>query len=89
MNLVAKFVKEEMTSDERKELIADYDAYEATASTGDTLLRRKAEELNGYLNHSDAEYHITFRMNELAFECCRYYARVALELENLVKGLRS
>lgn len=92
MNRVTTFVQEKMTSDERKQLIADYDAYEAAGSIGDSVLRQKAEELNVYLGvaeHSGVEYHITFRMNELAFECLRYYAGLALEIEGLVQGARS
>lgn len=81
MNLATKFVQEEMTSDERKQLIADYEDYEASGTTGDTVLRAKAEELNGYLNMDDPNFHITFRMQELMLECCRYYAKLALDLE--------
>lgn len=70
MSFVAKYV-EALDDDVRHAIIKSYEQFEADGFIGEEPIREHARHIVQHLGASDS--HITMWMQQLAFECYRYY----------------
>lgn len=78
MTTIKQFVRN-LSHDNRHSIILDWKNYEETGSTGDTVLRIKAEELNKEVYRSTVQ--LWLAMKELYGAICEYYAYEAFKLQ--------
>lgn len=68
-----------LTEEERRSIIAEYDEFERVGSIGECTLRIKAQEC---FPHGQ----IVLSMRDLAFECHRYYSVRFIQREDFLKA---
>lgn len=64
-----------LSSDDRHAVIASYEQFERDGHIGDEPIRIHARQLMVHLGITD-DYHVTLWMQQLAFECYRFYYAV-------------